>query len=476
MTIGRPVNLVRALVAHSLFSDRRLLGSAAIVAGGLFSSKVLGLVREILIARTFGTRGDLDAFYAATSFSDLLFSLIAGGALASVFIPVLSTYLAQNGDGSKAEAETGWQFSSAVINAVFVIVGLFSAFGMVVAPQIVEHFLAPGFSPERQALTAALLRLVLISTVIFGVSGTLTGILHAHNHFLLPSLAPSLYNLGIIAGAVLLAPRWGIMGLAYGVVAGSALHLLIQVPGLVRYRARYFLTLGIRLDGTRHLIELLGPRVITMGAVRLTFIIMTNLASRLGEGSISALSYAYSVWQFPESLIGTAIALAVFPRLAARAVEGNMRELRRTYHLALFSILALAVPAALVLILFPEPIIRLLFQRGEFGDASVAMVALVLRFYALAVVGESLLELTSRIFYARHDARTPMWVALGSMLARVGMMLWWNTLWGAAGIALAYAVGVGLEGGALYWLARAGLAAETGPAVLQAATPAKEIE
>ncbi|MCL5950635.1 MAG: murein biosynthesis integral membrane protein MurJ, partial [Chloroflexi bacterium] len=284
MTIGRPVNLVRALVAHSLFSDRRLLGSAAIVAGGLFSSKVLGLVREILIARTFGTRGDLDAFYAATSFSDLLFSLIAGGALASVFIPVLSTYLAQNGDGSKAEAETGWQFASAVINAVFVIVGLFSAFGMVVAPQIVEHFLAPGFSPERQALTAALLRLVLISTVIFGVSGTLTGILHAHNHFLLPSLAPSLYNLGIIAGAVLLAPRWGIMGLAYGVVAGSALHLLIQVPGLVRYRARYFLTLGIRLDGTRHLIELLGPRVITMGAVRLTFIIMTNLASRLGEG------------------------------------------------------------------------------------------------------------------------------------------------------------------------------------------------
>ncbi len=433
----------------TLLSDRRLLISSAIVAGGFLASKILGLLREILIARAFGTRGDLDAFFAATQFSDLLFAVIAGGALASVFIPVFSGYLVRDETSRRA----GWEFASAVVNDVFLAVTLFSIIGMLFAPQIVEHWLAPGFSTERRALTADLLRLVLLSTIIFGVSGTLTGILHAHNHFILPAIAPSLYNLGIIAGAVWLAPRFGIFGLAYGVVAGSAAHLLIQIPGLIRHRARFVPTLGLRLSATRDLVTLLGPRIVTMLVVRVTWIVMTNFASRLGEGSVSALSYAYSLWQFPESLIGTAIALAVFPRLAARAAEGKLAELRALYRIALVSILGLAIPAMLALIVFARPLVSLLFERGAFGGGSTDLVATVLQFYALAVAGESLLELTARIFYAQRDARTPMFVAIAAMTIRVALMGWWSAF-GAPGLALAYAVGVALEGGALAGLAQ----------------------
>ena len=428
----------------------KLVISSVIVAAGLGLSKILGLLREVLIARTFGTTGELDAFFAATSFADLLFAVLAGGSLASVFIPVFSGYLIRD----ESAREQGWRFASAVVTDVFLAVAIFSALGMVFASPVVEHILAPGFAPAQRALTADLLRLVLVSTIIFGVSGTLTGILHAHQHFVLPAIAPALYNLGIIAGAVWLAPQFGIRGLAYGVVAGSAAHLLVQIPALMFYRARYTPTLGARDAGVSHLLALLGPRLVTMFVVRVTWLLMTNFASRLSEGSVSALSYAYSLWQFPESLIGTAIALAVFPQLARHVAANEMNRLRATYRLALAAILGLAMPAMIVLVVFARPIVALLFERGAFSGASTDLVATVLQFYALAIVGESALELTARVFYAQHDARTPMFVALIAMLIRAALMFWWSGTWGAPGLALAYAVGVVIEGGALGLLAQ----------------------
>jgi putative peptidoglycan lipid II flippase len=428
---------------------RKLFTSSAIIAAGFFASKILGLLREVLIARAFGTTGELDAFFAATSFADLLFAVLAGGSLASVFIPVFSDFLVRDESARIA----GWRFASAVLTDVFLVVAIFAALGAIFASPITDNFLAPGFPVERRVLTADLMRLVLISAVIFGVSGTITGILHAHQHFVLPALAPSVYNLGIIAGAVLLAPQFGIFGLAYGVIAGSAAHLLIQVPALIRHRARFIPNLGRGQTAMRDLFAMLGPRVVTMLVVRITSVLMTNFASRLSEGSVSALSYAYSLWQFPETLIGTAIALAAFPRLAAHVARDERTALHSTYRIALVAILGLAIPATFVTIVFARPIVALVFARGAFDVASVDLVVSVLRFYALAIVGESLLELTARIFYAQRDARTPMIVAIISMLIRAGLMMWWSQIWGAPGLALAYAIGVAIEGGALAGLA-----------------------
>lgn len=428
---------------------RRLTFYTVIVAGGFVSSKLFGLARDILIAHAFGTSGSLDAYYAAFNFPDLLFALIPGGALASVFIPIFSGYLVDD-----TKRDEGWKFASAVINDVFLIVAVLSALALVGAPLLVANLIAPGFEPARRALAADLMRLVLVSTLVFSVSGVVTGILQAHNAFLFPALAPSFYNLGIIAGALFLAPRFGIYGLGYGVIVGSMLHLLIQVPGLIRQRAHYFLTLGIRHAGLAELSRLFGPRLVTLGVVRVNNLLMTNLASRLAAGSIAGLNYAYVIWQFPESLFGTAIALAVFPTLSALAAQVARGQLRRTFTLTMGAILALTIPSALLVVVLAQPIVRFAYERGEFTPASTLAVSGILQVYALAIIGESALELAARVFYAQHDSRTPMVIAIASMILRAALMFAWADVWGARGLALAYAVGVSAEAGALYLLAR----------------------
>jgi putative peptidoglycan lipid II flippase len=204
----------------------------------------------------------------------------------------------------------------------------------------------------------------------------------------------------------------------------------------------------------RELLRLLGPRIVTTNLGSITRLFTNTIASFLPVGSISALGYAYSLWQFPETLIGTAIAVAVFPRLAQRVAAKDTRGFQRLYRISLCTILALAIPAALVAIFFAQPIVAFVLQRGAFDAQSTAQVAGVLQFYALAIVGEAVLELVARVFYAKHDSKTPMFVAIGAMFLRIGLMLWWRNSLGAGGLALAYAVGVCGEAGALWLLAR----------------------
>lgn len=429
-------------------SFRRLSIYSAIVGGGFFSSFVLGYLRDRIIAHSFGTSPALDAYYAAFNFPQLLVALIPGGALASVFIPVFSTFLVD--ESKRAE---GWKLASAVLNDVLLIVAGLAIAAAIGAPWLVANVIAPGFDPARMALTADLMRLVLISSVVFSASSVVMSVLQAHNSFLLPALAPSIYNLGIISGALFLVPRFGIYGLAYGVVVGSLLHLSIQIPGLTRQQARYTFALGLRSKGLGELVRLFLPRLVTLSVVQAKFILMTNLASALAAGSVAGLNFAYRIWQFPESLIGTAIALAVFPTLSALAAQRQEEQMARTFKFTMAIILALAVPAMVMVILLARPLVTLLFQGGAFQGESVDLVAGVLQLYGLAVVGESALELAARYFYARHDSLTPMFVALAAMLLSAALMLAWVDMLGARGLGLAYAVGVTAEASGLYLLA-----------------------
>lgn len=442
------------LIGSSLLAERAVTIATLIVAAGFLASKVLGLVREVLIARAFGTSAALDAFKVANTFSDMLDTVVAGATIAAVFIPVFSAYLVKD----KQEREAGWRFASAVLNDMFLLMFVVASIGILFAPQLITYVIAPGFDPAASALAATLMRIVLVAAIVFAVSGTVTGILHATNRFALAAMAGPLHNIGVIFGIIFLVPRIGIYGLAWGIVIGSCLHLTIQLPGLWRAGMRWHATLGVGQGGASRsmgeLIRLLVPRIITTNVVSFTRLLMNNFASFLAAGSISALGYAYSLWQFPETLIGTAIAIAIFPRLAQRVSAKDEAGFQRLYRVALVTILALAVPSALIAIFFARPIVALVLQRGQFDAASTALVAGVLQFYALAIVGESLLELLTRVFYAHHDSQTPMFVTIGAMLLRVALMLWWRSVWGAAGLALAYAVGVCAESLALWLLAQ----------------------
>ena len=265
----------------TLTADKRQIARAASIVMVAFAlSRVLGLIRQVTIAGQFGTGREMDAYQAAFRLPDIIFQLVAGGALASAFIPTFTGYL------TRADRAGAWRLASAIVNLLLAILTLTAALAALIAPWLVDWIIAPGFDAETAALTTRLMRVMLISSVVFGVSGVVMGALNAHQHFILPAVAPMLYNLAIIGGALFLAPPFGVMGLAVGVVVGSALHLLIQLPALAHFRARYTPVLTVRDPGVRQVARLMGPRVLGLAVVQLNFLVNTNLASRLGEGAV----------------------------------------------------------------------------------------------------------------------------------------------------------------------------------------------
>ncbi len=413
--------------------------------------KVVGVIDDLVKARVFGTSAELDAFVAAGGLPELLNTVISGGALAAPFIPVLAVYLSR---GDRGDA---WRLTSSVMNLAFLATALLAIIVAIFAPWLVTHIVATGFSPEQQALTTGLMRLILLSTLVFSVSGVVMSVLHAYQHFLLPALAPILYNVGIIAGAVFLAGRWGVWGLAIGAVAGSVMHLLIQVPGLVRYRVRWLPVLGLNDPGLRRVVRLMGPRVLTLGVIQLNTLVAVRLASELGEGSVSALNFGWRLMQMPETIIGTAVATAVFPTLSALAAQGRTSQLRDTLSATLRAVFVMGIPAALGLVLLGQSLIELLFRGGQFGSASTDAVLAALSGYAVGLVGFAAVEVAARAFFARQDTRTPLMVAVMGMVVTVVLSLGLRRAIGYAGLALAASLGITFELGMLLWLAHRSL-------------------
>lgn len=405
------------------------------------ANKLLAVGQRVIIAHQFGTGREYDAFVAAFRLPEILFILISGGALATAFIPVLSGRLVTKPDDDPA----GWRLTSAVLNTVIIVAAAASLLVAIVALPLVEWLVAPGFDPDAQLLTAQLMRLALISTVIFSVSGLVMGVLHAHQHFLLPALAPLIYNVGLITGAVFLAPIFGVYGLLYGAIAGAAGHLLIQVPGLIRHRMAYLLVLGWRDPGLRQVVKLMGPRILTVGVLQFNLIVIYNLASRLGTGSVSALDYGWDLMQMPQTIIGSAIGIVLFPTMSELAALDDTRGLRQTTAQALRIILALAVPATVGLIVLGRPVIELMFERGEFGPESTAAVYQALHFWALALVAHAALEVVNRLFYAQKDTTTPLVGAVVGMVVNLALATTLYRVLDAGGLALANGAAVTVE-------------------------------
>jgi putative peptidoglycan lipid II flippase len=408
----------------------------------------------MVIAGQFGTGAEMDAYQAAFRVPDIVFQLVAGGALASAFIPNFTVYLTRGDRGA------AWRLASAIINLLLVILTLTAALAALLTPWLVDWIIAPGFDPDTADLTVRLMRVMLISSVIFGVSGVIMAALNAHQHFLLPAVAPVLYNLSIIGGAVLLAPSMGVMGLAVGVVVGAALHLVVQVPALTHLRAQYTPVLTMRDPGVRAVAGLMGPRVLALAVVQLNFLVNTNLASRLGEGAVSALIFAWLLMLLPQGIFAQAVATAAFPTFAEQVARGDQAAVRSALAATLRAIYALSLPATVGLVVLRGPLVSLLFERGAFGATSTDLVAWALLFYAFGLVAHSGLEIVARAFYAMHDTKTPLLVGGGAMLLNLVLSLTLPSLFDAlgwlphGGLALANSLATTLELVGLLWLVR----------------------
>ncbi|MCY4019828.1 MAG: murein biosynthesis integral membrane protein MurJ [Chloroflexi bacterium] len=386
--------------------NRRIARSTLIVMIAFAAAKLISLLQTLIIAQVFGVGVELDAYVAANRIPELIVVLISGGALTHAFIPVFSGYLAQG------DLDAAWQLSSNLINTIFTLALILSAVVFFMAPWFVSQVVAPGFDAVTAQNTIEMMRILLLSTIIFSISGIFSGILNSHQHFLLPALAPIMFDIGILFGVLFLLPGFGVHGIAIGAVIGSALHFSIQVPGLVKYQMAWKRGLGLANPALWRVIRLMLPRIGGLGVFALNFLVMNNIASRLSVGSVSALDWGWRLMQIPQTLIGTAMGIVIFPTLAALSEVRDLDGKRDAMSGALRFVLVASIPSAIGLIVLGRPLIGLL-ERGAFDAAASALVYSTLSMFTLGLIVHSALEVIARSFYADKDTLTPLYAALG---------------------------------------------------------------
>ncbi|MEW5942017.1 MAG: murein biosynthesis integral membrane protein MurJ, partial [Chloroflexota bacterium] len=380
----------------------RVSRNSLIVAFFFFLDKVLAFVRTGIISRQYADSVEmLDTFNAANNLPDVLFALISGGALAMAFIPLLTEYL------TTKDRAAAWELFSRVANVAFLVTGSIAVLIAVFAEPIVnaELGIAPGFGEEQRALLAELMRLNLIGTIIFSISGLVMASLQANQHFVLPAMAPIMYNVGQIVGAVFFVPLWGIHGLVYGVILGAAMHLLIQVPALFKFGFRWTPALDLRHTGLIEALSLMAPRLLTMGGIQIIVLARDNIASRLDQaGAVTSLTYGWMIMQVPETILGTAIATALLPTLSEYAARGEWVGFRDTIERALRVLIALTLPVAAVMAAGLAPLVRVVFG---FPEETSQLLTWTARAYLLTLTGFTIHEVAARSFYARKEPWYP---------------------------------------------------------------------
>lgn len=391
--------------ANALPKTRSLARSTAIVVLGFGTAKAISLLQTVVIAGELGVREAMDVYVSANRIPETIFTLIAGGALATAFLPVFSGLLAENRDKA-------WRTASHVINSIFCLTFIVSAIVFLLAPWLVSTVVASGFDAAAQEQTVSLMRILLLSTLIFSVSGILMGILQSHNHFLMPALAPIMFDVGILFGVLYLLPSQGVYGIAYGAVIGSALHLIVQLPGLFIFKAKWTPSFGLQDPELWRIFKLMIPRIGGLGVFSLNFIVMNNIASRLGEGSVAALDWGWRLMQIPQTLIGTAMGVVIFPTLAALSQLGDMVGKRAALSGAVRFILIGTIPSSVGLVVVGRPLVSLL-ERGAFDSSATELVYSTLVCFSLGLIVHSVLEVVARGFYADKNTVIPFLAAAG---------------------------------------------------------------
>jgi putative peptidoglycan lipid II flippase len=444
-------------------SERRRIASAAtliLVAYGL--SRVLGAVRELVIANTFGTGHNLDDYRVAFAVPDLLFNLLLAGAISSAFIPVLSEHLA------KHEPERAREIAERVLNASVVILTVGAAVLFVVAPLYVS-LIAFGYSAKDHALITDLTRILLLQPIFLGAGGMVIGILTAYQRFFAQALAPLFYNGSIIVAAAVFAPRFGVTALAVGVVVGAMLHLGIQLPSLWRTGWRPTTALGLHDPGVRKVGRLMFPIALGLAAAQVNVFVDTVLGTSLPHGRVAALRYGDTVAQLPLGTFSQALAFVLFPFLARDAAIGAFDSIRHRTALALRLNIFVLVPASVGLAILGVPIVAVLFERGQFGSDSVLQTAYALTFFSLGLAGQAATALLVRVFYALQDVITPLRISLVVIAVNLATNVVLVHLLAQGGLALGTSIAATLNAVLLGRSLRGRLGGLEGRAILQTA-------
>ncbi len=436
-------------------SHRRLARSAGVFGLATIASRLLGLVRDQVLAYYFGAGNAADAFRVAFRVPNLVRDLFAEGAMSAAFVPTFTRLLTLHG------RERAWRLASSVINALLVVTGVIVAVSFVFADPLVRAF-ASEFAdvPGKLELTVHLARIVLPFLTLVAIAAALMGMLNSLGHFFVPALSPAMFNLASILVAIAFIPFSGALGVApitivaIGTLIGGIAQVAIQWPPLRREGFRYQPVLDIKDEGLRQVLLLMGPGTIGMAATQINVFVNTMLATREGTGAVSWLDFAFRVMYLPIGLFGVSIATATTPTVSRLAAASDFAGIRSTLAHAISLMLLLNLPATVGLIVLARPIIAVIFQRGVFTAADTEATAAALQYYSVGLIGYSIVRIVSPTFYALRRSRLPVFASVGSVIVNIALNIWLVGVLGFRGLALGTSLTALLNAGAQLFMLR----------------------
>lgn len=419
-----------------------ITAAAALIALSSLVSRFLGIVRDRILASQFGAGTTLDIYYAAFRIPDLIYNLIILGALSAGFIPIFTGLIkdfkaSYHQDHPASKNKPAWDLVSNILNILSLALLILSLIGIIFAP-ILVRLISPGFGAVEQAATASLTRIMFLSPLFLGISGILGGVLQSFKRFLVYSLAPIFYNIGIIVGALYFVDIDGVNGLAWGVVLGAFLHMLIQMPVVYSLGYRYKLKINFKDQAARAIAKMMVPRTLSLAISQINLIVITIIASKLSSGSLTVFNFANNLQSFPIGIFGISFAIAAFPSLAEHAF--NRDKLADTFSQAMRQILFFIVPATVLIIALRAQIIRVVLGAGNFDWQDTILTMNTLGFFALSLFAQATIPLLTRVYYARHNSATPLYIGLFTILVNIVLSFYFAETMGVAGLALAYSV------------------------------------
>jgi putative peptidoglycan lipid II flippase len=419
----------------------RIAHAAGLAGVATLTSRLLGLVREQVLAALFGAGDAMDAYFVAFRIPNLMRDLFAEGAMSAAFVPTFTRQLTLGGK------ESAWRLGNNVLNALLLITGVVVVLAYVFATPLVTIY-AESFAavPGKLALTIQLARVMMPFLVLVAIAAAIMGMLNSLGRYFVPALAPATFNLVAILFAVGLTPVMPMLGLppimsiAVAVIVGGLTQVLVQWPHLRREGFKYSRVLDFRDPGLRHVLVLMGPGTIGLAATQLNLFVSTFLAARQGTGAVSWLQYAFRIMYLPLGMFGVSIATAVLPAAARHAATQDLVALRGTVTRGLGLMLMVNIPAACGLIVLSTAIIRLLLERGHFTHADTVATAFALRLYAVGLVGYSTTRIAAPVFYALDRSRVAVGLSMVSVTVNLILSLILVRVMGFGGLALATSI------------------------------------
>lgn len=420
------------LMLKKLFNheSKSISGGALVIAVFYLFNGVLALLRNGLLASKFGAGRELDIYYAAFRIPDFIYVILISGAISAGFIPLFAEKLSK----SKEEA---WRFGNNILTTLTLILAIGALIVAIFAPFLVK-LIVPGFDLESQSKVALLVRIMMIQPVLLGVSNIIVGLLQNFKRFFITSLAPIFYNFGIIIGIIFFVPAFGLKGLAWGVVLGALLHFLIQLPSLKNLGFKFKFLPDFGSQNLKQIFILMVPRMLGLVSIQINFLIVTIIASGLVKGSLSIFNFANDLQSLPQNIFAISFAVAVFPILSQ--LSERRGEFLQTFSHTIKNILFFMVPISVLYVVLRELIIRITLNYGNFDLGATLAVADTLGIFAIGMIGQSLLPLMIRAFFAMKDSIRPFLAGIAGNALSVVLCWSLSQHFGVRGLALAFVI------------------------------------